>query len=479
MSTRVEGRPARPMDRVEDPSVWGLSCSELHRAFWVSCGVACVGLGCGEFPEQGADVFLLVERGHAVYFDLRCIAEQLLWSGANLTRVRVAHEDAGQYSEQVVLDGAGDIVKIERRYARDLRSVPHFYLTADPRIALQWSRSDSPPAALAAMRRAVRLRLDAVDVEGARFDLAERGKREAFLGRLVREWPHPDRVIEGIARAADGVFAESGVDLGKIPRLVAPLWIGRVGDAGPPQAVIGPAVVADRDAGAPARVRSIDEIFFVTADGVSSGPSKPRALYPPVKRLADLLIAAVALVVFAPVMLGCAAAVCADDGTPVLFGHRRQAHGGRSFRCWKFRTMRRDSEAMVAQLRQRNVCDGPQVLIRDDPRVTRIGRWLRRLQLDELPQFWNVLVGDMSIVGPRPSPDNENQFCPAWREKRLSVRPGITGLWQVMRTRRTGVDFQEWIRYDMEYVDRMGPILDLKICVLTVVNALLRRGRGE
>jgi lipopolysaccharide/colanic/teichoic acid biosynthesis glycosyltransferase len=141
--------------------------------------------------------------------------------------------------------------------------------------------------------------------------------------------------------------------------------------------------------------------------------------------------------------------------------------------------MRRNAEALVAELRKQNLCDGPQVFIKDDPRVTRVGRILRRFQLDEFPQFWNVLMGDMSVVGPRPSPENENQFCPAWREKRLSVRPGITGLWQVMRTRAPGKDFQEWIQYDIEYVEKRGPLLDLRIFAMTVMNLLRIGRRGE
>ena len=130
--------------------------------------------------------------------------------------------------------------------------------------------------------------------------------------------------------------------------------------------------------------------------------------------------------------------------------------------------MRRNAESMVAQLQAENKADGPQVFIENDPRVTRVGRILRKLQIDELPQLWNVVRGDMSLVGPRPSPDRENQFCPAWREMRLSVRPGITGLWQVRRTRAEGEDFQEWIRYDIEYVQTASFLLDLKILFKTL-----------
>ncbi len=137
--------------------------------------------------------------------------------------------------------------------------------------------------------------------------------------------------------------------------------------------------------------------------------------------------------------------------------------------------MRRDAESMVAELQALNKADGPQVFIENDPRVTRIGRMLRKTQIDELPQLWNVIRGDMSFVGPRPSPERENQFCPAWREMRLSVRPGITGLWQLRRTRTPGEDFQEWIKYDVEYVRTASTLLDLKVVFLTAFQILGRQ----
>jgi lipopolysaccharide/colanic/teichoic acid biosynthesis glycosyltransferase len=134
--------------------------------------------------------------------------------------------------------------------------------------------------------------------------------------------------------------------------------------------------------------------------------------------------------------------------------------------------MRKDAEKLKAILKKKNQADGPQFFIENDPRLTRVGRFLRKYNLDELPQFWNVLSGDMSVVGPRPSPHKENQFCPPWREARLSVRPGITGLWQIMRTRRSGSDFQEWIKYDLEYVERRSTWLDLHIITKTVAILL-------
>jgi lipopolysaccharide/colanic/teichoic acid biosynthesis glycosyltransferase len=141
--------------------------------------------------------------------------------------------------------------------------------------------------------------------------------------------------------------------------------------------------------------------------------------------------------------------------------------------------MHRNSEQIARDLQAYNLSDGKHVYIPNDPRVTRVGRWLRASHLDEIPQLWNVLVGDMSLVGPRPSPDDENQLCPAWRELRLSVRPGITGLWQIMRTRRPGEDFQEWIKYDVQYVRQASFRLDLVILARTAWMVMTGRSSRE
>ncbi|MEA2733884.1 MAG: hypothetical protein QOE14_335, partial [Humisphaera sp.] len=171
-------------------------------------------------------------------------------------------------------------------------------------------------------------------------------------------------------------------------------------------------------------------------------------------------------------------AILLEDGRPFFFAHKRETMGGKEFPCLKFRSMRKDAEKIKRELKERNQADGPQFYIENDPRLTRVGKFLRKYNLDELPQFWNVLVGHMSVVGPRPSPYSENQFCPPWREARLSVRPGITGLWQVRRTRRAGSDFQEWIKYDIEYVENRTWWLDLKI-IWKTFETILRKGTRQ
>jgi lipopolysaccharide/colanic/teichoic acid biosynthesis glycosyltransferase len=163
-------------------------------------------------------------------------------------------------------------------------------------------------------------------------------------------------------------------------------------------------------------------------------------------------------------------AIWLDDGRPWFFAHERETLGGRQFPCIKFRSMRKNAEDLKAQLQSQNQADGPQFYILKDPRLTSVGKFLRKYNLDELPQFLNVLAGHMSVVGPRPSPRKENQYCPPWRDARLSVRPGITGLWQIHRTRRIGSDFQEWIKYDIEYVENRSWRLDIWIIYKTVTQ---------
>jgi lipopolysaccharide/colanic/teichoic acid biosynthesis glycosyltransferase len=189
------------------------------------------------------------------------------------------------------------------------------------------------------------------------------------------------------------------------------------------------------------------------------------------KRILDLALALPALVVLAIPMLLAAIAVKLDSAGPVFFAHRREGRDGKEFPCLKFRTMSADAHKLQRQLYQNNEVDGPQFKLKQDPRVTRVGRLLRAANFDEIPQLFNVLLGHMSLVGPRPSPFRENQICVPWRRARLSVRPGITGLWQVCRDEnRTEGDFHEWIFYDINYVRHFSFWLDLKILLATIVT---------
>jgi len=186
------------------------------------------------------------------------------------------------------------------------------------------------------------------------------------------------------------------------------------------------------------------------------------------KRILDIVFALIVLALFAPIMPFVALAVKVTSPGPVFYKDKRQGRCGKMFDCLKFRTMRTGSDKIHEKLRVASQVDGPQFKIDNDPRITTVGMFLRNTFIDEIPQFLNVLFGQMSVVGPRPSPESENTLCPSWRDARLSVRPGITGLWQVSRTRKPEQDFQEWIHYDTKYVRNLSLGMDLRICALTI-----------
>jgi lipopolysaccharide/colanic/teichoic acid biosynthesis glycosyltransferase len=192
------------------------------------------------------------------------------------------------------------------------------------------------------------------------------------------------------------------------------------------------------------------------------------------KRALDVVGASAGLVLLAPLLLLIAVAIKLTSRGPVLFRQLRSGHGNKPFWMIKFRSMVVDAEARKKDLAALNEQDGPAFKIRNDPRTTRLGRFLRRTSLDELPQLWNVLRGDMSLVGPRPLPVAEAQACENWHRRRLDVTPGLTCIWQVRG--RSTVTFADWVRMDVEYIRSRSLWQDLKLLVLTVPAVWLRRG---
>ena len=202
----------------------------------------------------------------------------------------------------------------------------------------------------------------------------------------------------------------------------------------------------------------------------SRAPTGDKRWYPRLKRAIDFSAALVGLVVLAPLLGVTALLVKLSSRGPVLFGHEREGLNGRVFRCWKFRTMIDRAHQQQRALYVKNAVDGPQFKLPNDPRVTPLGKLLRATNIDELPQLYNVLLGHMSLIGPRPSPFRENQICIPWRKARLSVRPGITGLWQVCRRERDAGDFHQWIYFDVLYVRHMSLWLDLRVLLATFLT---------
>ena len=193
-----------------------------------------------------------------------------------------------------------------------------------------------------------------------------------------------------------------------------------------------------------------------------------------VKRLLDVLLASLGLIATSPICLAIVLAIRWDSPGPAIFVQERVGLNGRPFKFYKFRSMYMDAEQRLAEVRSQNEVDGPVFKMRHDPRVSRIGRFLRRTSLDELPQLINVLKGEMSMVGPRPPlPREVAKYRPA-DMIRLSVKPGLTCLWQIRG--RSTVGFEAWMEYDREYVRRLSPWLDATILIRTVWAVLSCRG---
>jgi lipopolysaccharide/colanic/teichoic acid biosynthesis glycosyltransferase len=306
-----------------------------------------------------------------------------------------------------------------------------------------------------------------------REDTASRGQLEATLAYLSRRLRSIDEV---------GWFDANSVGVLLPYTPVAGAWkvaddaLANLGTAGePPQCRVRAYAAYDDDA---------DDNTASTAAEEANKGEEPRTgeLLDPVfcqplpvwKRLLDFLGAGFGLLLLSPLLLLTAALIKLTSRGPVLFKQQRTGLGGRHFTMYKFRTMVLGAEKLRGTLLAYNEQDGPAFKIKRDPRVTRIGRLLRKSSIDELPQLWNVLRGEMSLVGPRPLPCFESDACAAWQKRRLDVTPGLTCIWQVRG--RSQSTFDEWMRMDLQYVRRRTLLQDLKLLVLTLPAVLLRRG---
>ncbi len=193
-----------------------------------------------------------------------------------------------------------------------------------------------------------------------------------------------------------------------------------------------------------------------------------------VKRIFDFVCSLVAIIVLSPLMLAVGIAIKLEDGDPIIFTQTRIGKDSKPFKMYKFRSMWKNAEKYLSKLEDQNEADGPVFKIEDDPRITRVGKFIRRYSIDELPQLFNILKGDMSIVGPRPPLENEVECYTSYERQRLNVKPGLTCYWQC--SGRSNIGFDEWMELDMKYINERSALTDLKLIFKTIPAVLKHDG---
>lgn len=461
-------------------TIWGLDPVALHHRYWAAHGVQVVRQGEPSEIVKHAELYLLTDPRSLVLFRMISVIDTLNWLKPQALFLRLHDGRERGYREKVITDGENRFVRFQRLYhgSEDLR-LARAVLTPDRDVAQLWQSAADPLTGWRRLRRNLRRgERSTLSIDGSVFDRSIDREIAMFLRDLTKTWMHPDSTIGRAKLFEPQVWKDPQTSIDPEARFIGPVWVGagRKIDGG--ATIVGPAIIWDDPDSRP----PMEEIQWLTIEprdipqerAVKDATALSRAF----KRAFDIgFSSAVLLLTFwlYPIIM---LAIWLDDGRPLFFTHERETRGGREFPCIKFRSMRKDAEQLKAQLQSQNQADGPQFYIQKDPRLTSVGKLLRKYNLDELPQFINVLVGHMSVVGPRPSPRKENQFCPPWRDARLSVRPGITGLWQIHRTRSRGADFQEWIKYDIEYVENRSWGLDLWIIYKTITQVFRKVSRS-
>jgi lipopolysaccharide/colanic/teichoic acid biosynthesis glycosyltransferase len=470
-ASRLDQLPAR---------IWGKTVPELWASYLGEHQVQLILPGStATIDPEG--IYLLCDCKHVMDIDIAKALEVFLRSNREFAWIRLRDDRIAGYREKYVTDHfSGRLLRIERLYNSPRARSYRLALTRSAEVAALWqSAVETSQFNEAYLTETNESKRGVIRVQGIPFDLSDEEDVTQFMVQLISLWKNPGKTIAGIGSDRAGVWSMDPAAVPESARIAGNIWVGtdRYVDEG--ECLIGPAVLWDRklsNGTRPARRLPAATNAVLSGDdrqrGATSGLRKGnlrRPIYDITKRTFDIVFAVIALTLTLPFYPIIALLIYLEDGLPIFFGHARETKGGRAFACMKFRSMRRDAEEIRRRILEQNMCDGPQFFIDRDPRLTRVGKIIRDLQVDEWPQFFHVLTGKMSVVGPRPLPEPENQYCPAWRDARLSVRPGITGLWQVKRKRLPGLDFQEWIKYDIEYVENRSMGLDLWIIMQSIL----------
>lgn len=465
MTTAASPTPAQTAPAHPSPTIWGLDAVSLHDRFWAARGVQVIRLGQPTEIINHAELYLLTADESLSIFRIGRLVNSLSWLKPQVLFARI-HDTHGPGCEERVMSDEHDRFLRFERVDRPLNfRHGRVALTAHEEIARRWMNSPKTQDSWRQLRRSIPAhQRTTISVDGSVFDRREHQQSNDFVHELVNLWRRPDATISRAQCLFGEVWADKSAPTGFETCFVGPVWIGTGRDLDGVKNVVGPAVLWDR----PNLRPSVDSLRWHAIEPSDHAfdrqrRSTKRSMYRVTKRIFDIVIALLFLLVTLPLYPLVMLAILIEDGRPFLFSHRCESLGGRAFACLKFRTMFNRAEEIKPQLAEENRADGPPFYIESDARITKIGRFMRQAKIDQLPQFFNVLLGQMSIVGPRPSRYQENQYSPAWREARLCVRPGMTGLWQVKRSRGPVNDLQEWIRCDIRYVENASWKMDLHI----------------
>lgn len=459
-------------------TIWGLDPVALHHRFWAAHGIQVVRQGEPSEIVNHAELYLLTDPRSLMLFKMISVIDLLNWLKPQVLFLRLHDRREKGYRERIITNEQNRFVRFQRLYdgSEDLR-LARAVLTPEREIAKLWQSSPDPLTGWRRLRNYTpQSERSTLSIDGSVFDRSTDREIARFLYDLAGAWQHPDSTIGRAQPYEPQVWKDPQSAIDPAARFIGPVWIGAGRQVDGGTTIVGPAIIWDNPDSRPPS----EEIQWLNIEPRDiereAQPRKITAFDSLFKRAFDVAFSFVVLLMTAWIYPLIMLAIWLEDGRPFFFAHRRQSAGGRDFPCIKFRSMQKNAEAQKAALK--NEADGPQFYIANDPRNTKVGRFLRKYNLDELPQFVNVLLGHMSVVGPRPSPRGENQYCPPWRDARLSVRPGITGLWQIHRTRRSGSDFQEWIKYDIEYVETYSWRLDLWIIYKTITQVFRKVSRS-
>ncbi len=473
VETNEPGAPAPPIaSAMVVPTVWGLGLTQLHDRVWASRGFQVIRPGARRPLHKGPELFLMLGHDVLVDFPFGGILRSLAWLRPQAARIRLIERTDAPYAERVLADSEGRFLAFERAYTPQGINACQVWITPSRSIAMSWHAARSARQASRILSDGVPAdRTHVAKVKGNIFDARSDRGLDLYRRHILKAWNDPATAIEGVYQPSPGVWIHETCEIHPEARIVGPVWLGAGHSLAKGQTIVGPAIVPDEPLINP-EPGPIDWLAVTHSSWRLLPTFRRRPIRNITKRMFDIAVSLSVLLATLPFYPIIFFLIMSEDGGSPFFIHRRQRFGGRTFGCIKFRTMKLNAEEIKKKLIEENQADGPQFFMQNDPRLLKHGGWMRRYKVDEFPQFINVLLGHMSLVGPRPSPDKENQYCPAWREARLSVRPGITGLWQVSSERKPQTDFQEWIRYDLEYVQRNSWRLDIAIIIATIRKIL-------